>query len=137
MKTTCNAYQQSVGSWQGAHRWVVPARRGCTVGPAPLVGGAPLGRPRSFLLPVLLLALASSCCASCADEEVEEGCNEAELARCQAVSYRCADDSIVAWCDGADPCVSRCADVCADLNARWLGVCEYSATLGHELCRCE
>lgn len=103
---------------QGAHRWVVPARR-----------GRPVGSPPLAFLGLLVLVL------GCADDEEANVC--VELERCEVLRTECASDSIIAWCDGEPPCVLRCVDVCADLGARWSGECHVSAELGREVCSCQ
>lgn len=103
---------------QGIRRWVVPARRGPSVGWPPLVFAS-----------LLLLGCAET-------DEQQEPCAET-MENCATLRTECADDSIVAWCDGQPPCVVRCVEVCEAWGGRWLGACGFSATLDREVCGCE
>ena len=123
------------GAIQGAHRWVVPARRGCPVGSSPLAGGVPLGRPRSFAALALVLAFFVP---GCSDEEQRPlpACTLEGLEPCESVVFLCDDDRLLVACDRAEWCAVDCAEQCASTGLEWSGRCAVDPDVGHDVCLC-
>ncbi len=111
--------------WQVARRWVAAARRWRAVRSPPLVGGTPLGCPRSLLLGLLLMV-------SCTEEPQAE-CD------CAFSEAHCVDNAIAYQCAKTGKhCILSCEQICAARGQTYSGLCMHALDgRDNDVCFCE